>query len=149
LSGPAKLPLFDHIVGWRHQVFITDTPYGHGPIQYLEARHRAHARVEDRIRCGKTTGFGRFPSREFAINNVWLQLALTAIDLLTWTSWLLLDGDLARAEPKKLRYRLLHTAARLTKGARQLRLRIADTWPWRQHLTTAFTRLAALPQPMT
>jgi Transposase DDE domain group 1 len=145
----AQLSLFDHIVGWRHQVFITDTPYGHGPIQYLKARHRAHARVEDRIRCGKATGFGRFPSREFAINTAWLQLALTAIDLLTWTSWLLLDGDLTRAEPKTLRYRLLHTAARITKSARRIRLRIAATWPWRHHLTTAFTRLAALPQPMT
>jgi hypothetical protein len=93
----AQLSLFDHIVGWRHQVFITDTPYGHGPIQYLEARHRAHARVEDRIRCGKATGFGRFPSRDFAINATWLELALTAIDLLAWTGWLLLDGDLATA----------------------------------------------------
>jgi hypothetical protein len=145
----AQLSLFDHIVGWRHQVFITDTPYGHGPIQYLEARHRAHARVEDRIRCGKNTGFGRFPSRDFGINAAWLDLALTAIDLLAWTSWLLLDADLARAEPKKLRYRLLHTAARITRSARRVRMRIADTWPWRHHLTTAFTRLAALPRPMT
>jgi hypothetical protein len=32
-------------------------------LQHLEVRHRAPARVEDRIRCGKTTGFGRFPSR--------------------------------------------------------------------------------------
>src|SRR5690348_3683489 len=46
----------------RHQVIATDTPVGHGSIQYLEARHRAHARVEDRIRTGKDTGFGRFPS---------------------------------------------------------------------------------------
>jgi hypothetical protein len=145
----AQLSLFDHIVGWRHQLFITDTPYGHGPIQYLEARHRAHARVEDRIRCGKTTGLGRFPSRDFTINAAWLQLALTAIDLLAWTGWLLLDGDLARAEPKKLRYRLLHTAARITRGGRQTRLRIAATWPWRHHLTTAFTRLTALPRPAT
>jgi hypothetical protein len=37
----------------------------------LEARHRAHARVEDRIRCGKDTGYGRFPSRTFAINAAW------------------------------------------------------------------------------
>lgn len=67
-----------------------------GSIQYLEARHRGHARVEDRIRTGKDTGFGRFPSRVFAINAAWLQLVLTAIDLLAWTRMLLLDGDLAR-----------------------------------------------------
>jgi len=74
-----------------------------------------------------------------------LELPLTAIDLLAWTRILLLNGALATAEPKKLRYRLLHTAARITRGARRLRLRIAATWPWHHELTTAFHRLAALP----
>lgn len=57
----AQLSLFDTIEGMRHQVMATDTRPGGGSIQHLEARHRAHARVEDRIRCGKDTGFGRFP----------------------------------------------------------------------------------------
>ncbi|MFB6398341.1 IS1380 family transposase [Polymorphospora lycopeni] len=143
----AQLSLFDTIEGWRHQVVATDTPAGNGSIQHLEARHRAHARVEDRIRCGKTTGFGRFPSRVFAINQAWLQLALTGIDLLAWTQTLLLDGDLATTEPKKLRYRLLHVAARITRTARRTRLAIAANWPWTDALTSAFSRLAALPRP--
>lgn len=108
---------------------------------------RGHATVEDRIRCGKSTGFGRFPSRDFGINAVWLELSLAAIDLLAWTRVLLLDGELATAEPKKLRYRLLHVAACLTRGGRRLRLRISATWPWRHELATAFNRLAALPRP--
>jgi hypothetical protein len=145
----AQLSLFDTIEGFRHQVMATDTPPGKGSIQFLEARHRAHARVEDRIRCGKDTGFGRFPSRVFAINQAWLELALTAIDLLAWTQHLLLDGDLAAAEPKTLRYRLLHVAARITRSARRTRLRIAERWPWADQLVTAFDRLAALPQPIT
>ncbi|KWX05130.1 transposase [Carbonactinospora thermoautotrophica] len=145
----AQLSLFDLDEGMRHQVFLTDTPYGEGSVQQLEVRHRAHARVEDRIRCGKTTGFGRFPSRHFAINQAWLELALTAIDLLAWTQTLLLEGELAAAEPKKLRYRLLHAAARLTRGGRRLRLRIAATWPWRHELLNAFARLMALPRPAT
>jgi len=145
----AQLSLFDTIEGMRHQVIATDTPPGHGSIQYLEARHRGHARVEDRIRCGKDTGFGRFPSRVFAINAAWLELALTGIDLLCWTQTLLLDGELAAAEPKKLRYRLLHVAARITRSARQTRLRIAAGWPWADHLVAAYARLAALPQPAT
>jgi hypothetical protein len=78
----AQLDLFDTIEGMRHQVAATDTPVGGGSIQYLEARHRGHARVEDRIRCGKDTGFGRFPSRQYNINTVWLELALTGCDLL-------------------------------------------------------------------
>ncbi len=77
------------------------------------------------IRCGKTTGFGRFLSRHFTLNQAWLELSLTATDLLAWTQTLLLEGELATAEPKKLRYRLLHEAARITPGGRRLRLRIA------------------------
>jgi hypothetical protein len=145
----AQLSLFDTIEGLRHQVLATDTPAGSGSIQFLEARHRAHARVEDRIRTGKDTGFGRFPSRVFAINAAWLELALVGIDLLAWTQHLLLDGEMAAAEPKKLRYRLLHVPARITRSARRTRLRIAATWPWASNLVTAFTRLAALPSPTT
>ena len=72
---------------------------------------------------------------------------MIAADLLAWTQTLLLDGDLAKAEPKTLRYRLLHVAARLTRGGRQLRLRIDRRWPWAKHLATAFVRLTALPLP--
>ncbi|MFJ4745702.1 IS1380 family transposase [Streptomyces sp. NPDC088775] len=144
----AQLSLFDQDEGLRHQVFLTDTPYsGGGSAQFLEVRHRGHATVEDHIRCGKTTGFGRFPSRHFGVNAAWLELNLAAIDLLAWTRVLLLDGELATAEPKKLRYRLLHVAARLTCGGRRLHLRISATWPWRHELATAFHRLAALPRP--
>jgi hypothetical protein len=145
----AQLSLFDTIAGKRHQVMATDTPPGGGSIQYLEARHRNHARVEDSIRCGKDTGFGRFPSRVFAINQAWLELALTGIDLLAWTKTLLLDGELAKAEPKKLRYRLLHVPGRITRSARRTRLRIAARWPWAEQVVTAFASLAQLPQPAT
>jgi hypothetical protein len=145
----AQLSLFDQVNGMRHQVFATDTPHGGGSIQFLEVRHRCHARVEDRIRTGKNTGFGRFPSRQFAINAAWLELALTGIDLLAWTQALLLDGALAMAEPKKLRYRLFHVAAKLSRTARTTTLRIAANWPWTDDLITAFARLAALPEPVT
>ena len=132
---------------WRFQAFATDTPTGQ--LAHLEARHRAHARVEDRIRCGKDTGIGRFPSHHFAINAVWLELSLAAADLLAWTQTMLLDGTLAKAEPKALRYRLLHVAARLTHGQRRTFLRIDAQWPWRRHLAAAFARLQALPLPIT
>ena len=56
--------------GWRYQAVATNTTAGQ--LAFLEARHRAHARVEDRIRHAKDTGLGRFPSREFAINQAWL-----------------------------------------------------------------------------
>ena len=142
----AQLSLFDTIEGLRHQVFITDTPRPACSVQLLELRHRAHARVEDRIRCAKDTGLGRFPSRMFAINAAWLELALIAADLLAWTRVLLLDGNQAQAEPKRLRYQLLHVAARITRTARRTYLRIAQRWPWADALAAAFARLHALPR---
>jgi hypothetical protein len=140
---PGAQLTFTDLDGWRFQAFATDTPIGQ--LAQLEARHRAHARVEDRIRCGKDTGYGRFPSRTFAINAAWLELSLAATDLLAWTQTMLLDGDLARAEPKALRYRLLHVAARLTRGQRRTYLRLAATWPWARALARAFAALTRLP----
>lgn len=56
----AQLSLFDQDEGLRHQVFLTDTPFASGgSAQFLEARHRGHATVEDHIRCGKTTKTAR------------------------------------------------------------------------------------------
>lgn len=97
----------------------------------------------------RDTGFGRFPSRIFAISHAWLELALCAIDLLAWTKTLLCDGELAKAEPKKLHYRLLHTAARIADHRGRTWLRIAETWPWATDLAGAFTRPAAPPRPVT
>lgn len=146
----AQLDLFDTIEGFRHQLVACDAPVGGGgSIQFLEARHRAHARVEDRIRCGKDAGFGRFPSRQFNVNQAWLELALTGLDLIAWTQMLLIDGELATAEPKKLRYRLLHTAARIVYTGRRILLRINASWPWAATLAHAFERLARLPKPVT
>lgn len=54
---------------------------------------------------------------------------LLACDLLAWLRLLALSGDLARAEPKTLRYRLLHTAGRIVRGQRHRRLKIPETWP--------------------
>lgn len=70
---------------------------------------------------------------------------LLAHDLIVWTQALLLDEKLATAEPKKLRYRLLHVAGRLAFSARRAKLHLQRTWPWAQQLAAAFTKLKALP----
>jgi Transposase DDE domain group 1 len=145
----AQLDLIETRDGWRYTCFATDTPAGQHA--WLDARHRSHARVEDRIRCGKDTGLGKFPSRSFAINQAWLACTLIAIDLIAFTQTILLHDHpaLARAEPKTLRYRLLHVAARLVRGGRCARLKIDRTWRWARVLTAAFHRLHALPVPST
>jgi dihydrofolate reductase len=99
----AQLSLFEHRDGRRYTAFVTNTAVG--ALQWLEARHRAHARVEDRICCAKDTGLRRPPSREFAINQAWCTAAAIAADLVAWLQLHALDGDLAAAEPKRLRSR--------------------------------------------
>ncbi|MGI9007999.1 MAG: transposase [Streptosporangiaceae bacterium] len=86
-------------------------------------------------------------SRKYKVNTAWCQAASIASDLLAWLRLLALDGDLARAEPKTLRYRILHTAGKIAKGQRRRYLKIPQSWPWAQAIATAFTRILALPPP--
>jgi Transposase DDE domain group 1 len=158
-----KLGFTDH-TGHRFQVFITNqldpdpaaldarhhtppprpTPpatTASSPTAALESGHRAHARVEDRIRCAKATGLRNLPFDDFDANDVWLTLVLVAQTLVAWAQALLLDGELAHAEPKTLRYRLWHAAARLVRHARRHLLRFDRDWPWANALLAAFRRL--------
>jgi hypothetical protein len=137
----AQLSFTDHD-GHRFQVLLTNQQ---GDPAVLEARHRGRARVEDAIRAAKNTGLRNLPFQTFTANEAWLELVLIAQDLLAWTQALLLDGDLARAEPKRLRYRLLHTAARITRSGRRTLLHLPARWPWAAALAAAFARLRALP----
>ncbi len=130
--------------GYRFQVFITNQQGRR--IERLEQLHRQHAVVEDRIRCAKDTGLQNLPFRGFEPNAAWLELVLCAQDLLAWTQRLLLEGELARCEPKRLRYRLFHVAGRLTRHARRRRLHLPRGWAWGEALLEAFARLRALPQ---
>ena len=122
-SAAAKPPpgaqlSFTDADGHRFQVVLTDQP--DPDIATLELRHRQHARVEDRIRCGKATGLANLPFDLWRRNSVWVELVLAACDLTSWAQALLLDGELARAEPKTLRYRLWHVAARVVRHARRV-----------------------------
>ena len=141
----AQLSLFEEIDGWRYQLLATNTPGL--TAQFLEARHRPHARVEDNIRTGKQTGLRHLPSTSIKINRAWCVAATIACDLLCWLRLLCLHGPLASAEPKTLRYRLLHTAARIVHGQRKRKIKIPQTWPWASQLATCFRAAFALPPP--
>jgi hypothetical protein len=129
--------------GHRFQVFITDQP--DPDVAALELRHRRRARAEDRIRGAKATGLRNLPFDRWRRNAVWLELVLMACDLTCWAQTLLLSGELRVAEPKTLRYRLWHVAARVVRHARRVTVRLQRTWPWATALAAAFTRLRALP----
>jgi hypothetical protein len=139
----AQLSFTDHD-GHRFLATLTDLT---GDAVELERLHRARASAEDRIRAAKQTGLENLPFQGFDHNAVWLELSLIAQDITAWTQHLALDGELARCEPKALRYRLLHTAGRLAFHARRATLRLQRTWPWAHELAAAFARLTALPPP--
>jgi hypothetical protein len=137
----AQFNLFDP-AGWRHQVFITNST--DADIVYLEARHRGHARVEDHIKQAKDLGLLRFPGHDFAANAAWLLIVGIAQDLTAWTQRLCLSGELARCEPKRLRYCVWHAAGRLVRSGRRRILRLDAAWPWASQIADAFERLGRL-----
>jgi hypothetical protein len=74
----AQLSFTDHD-GYRFQAILTDQ--ADEDIAEIECRHRQHAHVEDRIRDDKDTGLSKFPFKEFALNQVWLEIVMLAHDL--------------------------------------------------------------------
>ena len=117
-----------------------------GQNAYLDVAYRVHARVEDAVRTGKDCGIGKYPSSSLAMNKAWQAAALTAAALLAWLRLLALDGALAKAEPKTLRYRILHAAGRLVRSGRRRFLKIAAAWPWAPAIVAAWNRVSALAQ---
>jgi hypothetical protein len=140
---PGAQLTFTDIDGHRFQCFITDQE--DQDIAALEAVHRQHAEVEDRVKTLKATGAGHLPFQSFQANTAWFALALLAHDIMTWTQQLLLDSEHTIAEPKRLRYRILHVAGQITRHARRTNLHLPADWPWAAAILRAFKRLDALP----
>jgi hypothetical protein len=138
-NKPAKLG--EH-PDWEYGAFVTNTP--NGQLQFLDARHRTQAHVEDRIKQFKACGARNLPSIDYGRNTAWLQLAALATSLTAWLRHIGLDGDLAKASTKTLRFRILSAPARLVTHARQRILKIPPGWTWSGDLATAWDRLQAL-----
>ena len=142
LHPGAQRSLFpsDNYRYWGH---YTDTATG-TPAE-LDLHMRAHAHVEDHIKRLKASGLERFPFSDLDANRAWLQLVCTSADLVGWFQRLcIITGPLAKAAPKRLRWQLWHTPARVVRRARQQILRIIDHWPTTNVLLDAYTRINAL-----
>jgi Transposase DDE domain group 1 len=133
--------------GHRITAFITDIPDRviAGQSAGRELNHRQHARVEDRIREAKATGLRNLPCRGWDENVAWLETLLTATDLVCWAKLLGFAGtpELAHAEIATFRNRVLHVAARITRGARQVRVRIDHTWKHADAIAGAWRKIRA------
>jgi hypothetical protein len=136
---------FSDLDGHRFQCFITDQT--DRDIAALEATHRQHAVVEDRVKSLKATGASYLPFHSFAANAAWFELALIAHDIMVWTQLLTLEDEHRVCEPKRLRYRILHVAGQITRHARRHTLHLPADWPWATAILDAFGHLQALPPP--
>lgn len=76
----------------------------------------------------KACGARNLPSIDYSRNAAWLQLAALATSLTAWPRHIGLDGDLAKASTKTLRFRILSAPARLVTHSRQRILKIPPGW---------------------
>jgi hypothetical protein len=113
------------------------------PVE-LDRTMRAHAHVEDHIQRLKDSGLERFPFTSREANQAWLQTVMWATDLASWFQLLCLDGPLAKAKPRRLRWTLWHAPARIITTARRDVVRILDGWPTAGDIVAAYRAIAAL-----
>ena len=121
----AQRTLFDSEL-WRYRGFYTDADAN--PAQ-LDAHMRAHARIENTIAALKDSGLKRMPFSDFDANAAWTQLVALSMALVRWFQQLRLQGPLAKAAPKRLRWQLWHAPAPIVRSSRKWTLRLPHWWP--------------------
>ncbi|QXQ08758.1 IS1380 family transposase [Paeniglutamicibacter sp. Y32M11] len=135
LHPGAKASLFD-LDGHRVTAFLTNAPRYN--VAFLDARHRARARCENRIKTLKNAGLGKLPFTAFAANQLWSDLAVLAVNLVSWMQITLLPAGHAAGvwDMKRWHYRLFSMAGKLISSARKRRLLIPKAAPESQLFTT-------------
>ena len=123
----ATLDAFEIRDGYRYQAFTTHTDRGQLAFQEVGTVRTPASKTASGP--GRTPASDTCPPGTTNINAVWVELALIAADLLALTQSMLLTDqpELHRAEPKTLRSRLLHIAARIPRGQRKVFQRLAGT----------------------
>ncbi|MET7519434.1 transposase [Streptomyces sp. NPDC005480] len=148
-----SLTAFEKKTGWKYSIVATNITKlwgvaGSHQVQWIDALHRHHAVVEDRVRTNKAMGLHNLPAKSWIANRGWMLAANVAADLDAWLRLLVLHDqeDLADAEPQTMRMRIYHQAGRLARHARIRHLRLDASWPWSAAFALAWNRLTGLPQ---
>lgn len=92
VGKPAKLG--EH-PDFEYGAFVTNT--AGGQAQFLDARYRTQAHVEDRVKQFKARDARNLPSIDHHRNTAWPHLAALAPSLTAWPRHLGLDGELVSA----------------------------------------------------
>lgn len=121
LHPGAKASLFD-TDGNRVTAFLTNAPRFN--VAFLDARHRARGRCENRIKTLKNSGLGKFPYHSYVANTAWANLTMFAMNLVSWLQLSALPSghEAGCWDMKRWRYRLFSMAGKIVHGGRQTRL---------------------------
>lgn len=145
LHPGANASLFD-TDGNRVTAFLTDAPRYN--VAFLDARHRARGRCENRIKTLKNTGLGKLPYHSYAANTAWANLAMFAMNLVSWLQLAVLPTGHAagRWDMKRWRYRLFSMAGKIVHGGRQTKLSLSRKAPEAKLLLELYERFKHLQQ---
>jgi hypothetical protein len=126
---------------WDYHAFVTNRP---GDMVEVEADHRRHAVVEQRIAELKSAGLAHLPSGKFMANAAWLALTVMAHNLARAV------GRLAGPSPEKatvstLQRVIFTVPGRLVTSGRRRCLRLPAGWPWANQIAQALTAIEASP----
>jgi hypothetical protein len=126
---------------WDYHAFVTNRP---GDVLLVEADHRRHAVVEQRIAELTSAGLAHLPSGKFMANAAWLSLAVMAHNLGRGVGRLA-GHDLEKATATTLRQRIFTIPGRLVHSGRRRHLRLPAGWPWAAAIDQALARVHATP----
>jgi hypothetical protein len=128
---------------WRHWIFVTND-HDRSAAE-LESEHRHKASVEAGMRELKSNyGLGTIRRHGFMANWAWLLLVCLAHNLCCWTQQrgrLGAARDGADLRAKRLRYRYLVVPAVVVRSARQLTIRLPDSYRHLDQFVAVLDRL--------
>jgi len=126
---------------WDYHAFVTNRC---GDVLEVEADHRRHAVVEQRIAELKSAGLAHLPSGRFMANAAWLALSVMAHNLGRAVGRLA-GPDLEKATASTLRRRVFTVPGRLVHSGRRRHLRLPAAWPGAHAIEQALLSVQAIP----
>jgi len=137
-AAPGQGELF---ASWRYHAVFSDNPH---PLPQAESEHRAHAIIEQTLADLINGPLAHLPSTNINANGAWLAMAGIAHNLLRAAA-ALAGGVLGKARGHTIRTRLINVAARVTRHARTITLRLPKHWPWQAAWHTLHTNMHPAP----
>lgn len=124
----AKASVFDTGGNWV-TAFLTNSPQ-FDPA-FLDVRHRARDRGENRIESLKAAGLRKLPFFAFGANQACANLAMFVVNLVAWLQLAVLPAGHAAGcwDPKRWRYRVWSLAGKLVTGSRRARILVNQSAP--------------------